>query len=117
MSFCTPKQVLVFLVFILSLCVIFPGSSLAKKDYVAGSGMSEGDPGDGDETMGGGGGSTLIESSYPHMPALPILQGFKLMISSFSPDGFSVLLIPLTLDTHDLNSSDILVIPPVGGER
>ena len=57
MSFCTPKQALVFLVLILSLCMVFPGSSLAKKEYVAGSGMGEGDPGDGLDSYFGGSGS------------------------------------------------------------
>ncbi len=117
MSFCTPKQALVFLVLILSLCMVFPGSSLAKKEYVAGSGMGEGDPGDGDETMGGGGGSTFIESSSYHTPVLLILQGYQLMISPFSSDGFPVLLIPFKSDAKDPNYFDILSAPPIGGER
>lgn len=43
-----------FLVLVLALCVMSPEIANARMDYTAGSGMAEGDPGDGDESMGGG---------------------------------------------------------------
>jgi hypothetical protein len=46
----------VFVLFAFCLTLLVPFASEARMDYVCGSGMAEGDPGDGDDSIRGGSG-------------------------------------------------------------
>jgi hypothetical protein len=53
---------LVLFVAVGALCLTLPNTSFARYECSDGSGMAEGDPGDGDDSMGGGSSSSYTES-------------------------------------------------------
>lgn len=118
------KQNLILPVFFLALFMVMgvlaPPDANARREMVDGSGMVEGDPGDGDDSMEGGGGSFSGSINPPLGAVTPwvttgIIYDYQLFIMPLGT-YYSMKIFPSGLE----NGNDIIMFPfeiiSVGGE-
>jgi hypothetical protein len=107
------------LIFVFLAGVFAPTEVFARMERTTGSGMAEGDPGDGDDSIGGGGGGGTIPDGAPSASIAPeyptIIFSTKLLLNSdFYP--IPVLLIPFHFSVNQVSEMPSFPLSGFGGE-